>query len=126
VFIKTKKDKEDDMKPIVPEEKEPEVNIEIDDLEFEKDISEEKDDIQVVDTPDNNIAFIPKINYKFRISSPYLPHNFELFQTKYPEFFATVSRFHLPIVRSYYDGNTVYMLPSCISACMQICTYIYQ
>lgn len=118
VFIKTKKDKEDDMKPVVPEEKEQEVNIEIDDLEFEKDVLEEKDDIQVVDTPDNNIAFIPKINYKFRISSPYLPHNFELFQTKYPEFFATVSRFHLPIVRSYYDGNTVYMLPSCITACM--------
>ena len=29
---------------------------------------------------------------------------------------ATVSRFHLPCVRGYYDGMEVYLLPSAISA----------
>jgi hypothetical protein len=47
-----------------------------------------------------------------------LPHDFEFFQNNTNEFFSKISQFHLPIVRSYYDGNTVYMLPSCITACI--------
>ena len=70
--------------------------------------------------------FEPKINYKFRISSYYLPHNFEFFQIKYDNFFSTVSQFHLPIVRSYYDGNNVYLTPSCISACMTLINIDYK
>ena len=70
--------------------------------------------------------FIPKINYKFRISSHYLPHNFEFFQIKYDSFFSTVSHFHLPIVRSYYNGSTVYLTPSCISACMTFLNIDYK
>ena len=129
IFIKTKKDKELSLKPvsdISDDVKEP--DIEIDDIEFEKEDSKEKDSDEKddIEVQDNNIAFIPKINYKFRISSPYLPHNFELFQTKYPEFFATVSRFHLPIVRSYYDGNNIYMTPSCITACMTLINIDYK
>jgi hypothetical protein len=74
----------------------------------------------------NENEFITKINYKFRISSHYLPHNFEFFQVKYSEFFASVSQFHLPIVRSYYDGNQVYLTPSCISACMTLLNIDYK
>jgi hypothetical protein len=56
--------------------------------------------------------------YKFKISSKYLKHPFELFKTKYPSIWSMISRFHLPCVRSYYDGNNVYMLPSCVTAMM--------
>jgi hypothetical protein len=57
-------------------------------------------------------------NLKFKISSPYLKHNFELFRIKYKSFFSTVARFHLPIVRAYYNGKKTFLLPTCISACM--------
>jgi len=54
-------------------------------------------------------------NIKYNISSKHLTRKFEVFRIKY-NFLATVSRFHLPCVRSYYDGNQVYLLPSAISA----------
>jgi hypothetical protein len=57
-------------------------------------------------------------NLKFKITSPYLPHSVEVFQTKYEPFFSCVSRFHLPCVRAYYDGTDVYLLPSAITAYM--------
>lgn len=57
-------------------------------------------------------------NIKFKIKSKHLLHNVEVFRTKYEEFFSCVSRFHLPCVRGYYDGNNVYLLPSCITALM--------
>ena len=44
-------------------------------------------------------------------------HNFEIFNTKYPtSFFSIISKFHLPCVRGYYNGDNVYLLPSCVSA----------
>jgi hypothetical protein len=61
-----------------------------------------------------NIVF----NYKFKITSKFLKRPLELFQIKYDNFFAAVSQFHVPCVRSYYTGNNVYMTPSCISAHM--------
>jgi hypothetical protein len=73
-----------------------------------------------------NEVFEPKTNYKFRISSEYLPHCFELFQGKYDDFFSTIAKFHLPIVRSYYDGTTVKLTPSCISACMTMLNIDYK
>jgi hypothetical protein len=42
----------------------------------------------------------------------------ELFRAKSTEFFGVVARFHLPCVRAYYQGNNVYILPSCITAMM--------
>jgi hypothetical protein len=54
-------------------------------------------------------------NIKFHISSPHLSRKFEVFKIKY-NFLSTVSRFHLPCVRGYYDGTEVYLLPSAISA----------
>jgi hypothetical protein len=56
------------------------------------------------------------INYKYSITSPHLLHNLEVFQVRYDDFFATVSRFHLPCVRAYYNGTTVLMSPSFITA----------
>ena len=61
---------------------------------------------------DNNVI----INYKYKIKSPHINHTLELFSVKYDDFFCTVQSFHLPCVRSYYDGNNVYMTPSCVSA----------
>jgi len=60
----------------------------------------------------NNIV----INYKYKITSPHINHQLELFSVKYTDFFSTVQSFHLPCVRSYYDGNNIYLTPSCISA----------
>jgi len=54
--------------------------------------------------------------YKYRIKSSLLPRDLEIFRTKYRPFFSCVSRFHLPCVRCYYDGDDVYLLPSCITA----------
>lgn len=53
---------------------------------------------------------------KFKINSKYLKHKFEIFRINEKEFFSTVSRFHLPCVRSYYNGENCYMLPSAITA----------
>lgn len=54
-------------------------------------------------------------NIKYHISSPLLTRKFEIFKIKY-NFLATVSRFHLPCVRGYYNGTNVYLIPSAISA----------
>lgn len=56
------------------------------------------------------------INYKYKIKSPHINHQLELFSVKYKDFFATVQTFHLPCVRAYYNGSNVFMTPSCISA----------
>lgn len=75
---------------------------------------------------DNKDIFSPKINYKYKISSVYILHSFELFQIKYDNFFSTVSKFHLPIVRSYYDGSDIFITPSCISACLTLINIDYK
>jgi len=61
----------------------------------------------------NNPTYTENIKYHF--SSSYMKRSFEVFKIKYT-FMATVSRFHLPCVRGYYDGHQVYLLPSAISA----------
>jgi hypothetical protein len=128
IFIKTTKDKDEDKEEnkdqnydidINKEHDQNNIEIEIDDIEFEKEKTlNDLEDNYIDKYPDDNIVFMPKVNYKFRISSDYLPRNFEFFMIKYKEFFSTVAKFHLPIVRSYFNGKTVYMTPSCISACM--------
>jgi hypothetical protein len=42
----------------------------------------------------------------------------ETFRIRDKEFFSTVARFHFPCVRAYYQGDNVYILPSCITAMM--------
>src|SRR3984885_2003344 len=53
---------------------------------------------------------------KYKIKSSYLKHVFEFFRISEVEFFSTIARFHLPCVRSYYNGKTCYLLPSAITA----------
>jgi hypothetical protein len=58
---------------------------------------------------------------KFKIESPQLRHNIELFRAKYGEPFSCVSRFHLGCVRGYYVGGAnenVYLMPSAVCALM--------
>jgi hypothetical protein len=76
----------------------------------------------------NNIKnlFILKDNVKYKLSSKFLPHSIELFKINNEDFFSIVSSFHLPIVRAYYDGYTVKMTPSCISACMTMINLDYK
>ena len=53
---------------------------------------------------------------KFKLSSKYLKNTFEVFRINCRDFFACIGRFHLPCVRSYYNGKTCYLLPSSITA----------
>jgi len=141
IFIKTQKDKDDDQNDNSNEKKKEkeenqqrennlnnDISIEEDDKDYELEKKFDEDEIvdPIEEQPKDNIIFIPKINFKFRISSSYLPHNFEFFQIKHTEFFSTVARFHLPIVRSYYDGNNIYITPSCISACTTLLNIDYK
>lgn len=68
--------------------------------------------------PDEENEIILRIaeNVKFKLSNSNLKREFEMFRFKGDDFFAIVSRFHLPCVRSYYDGTNVYILPSAITA----------
>ena len=65
---------------------------------------------------DNNlvIKFSENIRYKLFCKNTKI----EMFRIKDKDFFSTVSRFHFPCVRAYYQGDNVYMLPSCITSMM--------
>lgn len=76
--------------------------------------------------PDSEIGINISYTIKFKITSGYLNHDLELFQINGNDFFAQVSRFHLPCVRGYYDGTTVYLTPSCISAHMTFMNLDYK
>ena len=63
------------------------------------------------------------ISFKYYITSPYINHKLELFCIKNntqngcnETFNSLISKFYLPCVRGYYDGNNVYMTPSCVSS----------
>lgn len=59
-------------------------------------------------------------SWKYLIESPFLLHNFEIFNFREKEPFSLVSKFHLNCVKGYYTKNkeqdNVYLLPSCIIA----------
>jgi hypothetical protein len=54
---------------------------------------------------------------RFKMSFKGLSKPIEIFQSHKKDFFSVVAKFHLGCVRAYYQ-DTVYMLPSCISAMM--------
>jgi hypothetical protein len=70
--------------------------------------------------PDDKNILVLKISesIKFKIRSPLMSHSIEAFRTRFDDYFSCVARFHLPCVRSYYNGENVYMLPSAITALM--------
>ena len=69
-----------------------------------------------INTNNENTENTIKINYKYRITSPWLNHPLEIFKINGLCQMGIVSQFHLPCVRAFYDGSNVYMTPSCISA----------
>lgn len=73
-----------------------------------------------VNCVDNSICFM-KQNVKVKIMSHALKRNFELFTFKDESYIDLVNHFHLNLVRGYYDGKSVYLLPSAITSYM---TYI--
>lgn len=85
------------------------------------------DNINFTVSINNNESDMVKavMNYKYSISSPHLIHNLEIFQVRSDDFFATVSKFHLPCVRAYYNGN-VYMTPSFITSHMTFMNIDYK
>lgn len=64
----------------------------------------------------NNHEIGINISFKVKIKTNHIQRQLELFQCKGEDFFALVSKFHLPCVRAYYDGSNVYMTPSCITS----------
>jgi len=50
-----------------------------------------------------------------------MKHPLEIFKIKGSEFFSCINRFHLPCVRSYYNGKTCYLTPSSITAYQLLC-----
>jgi hypothetical protein len=60
--------------------------------------------------------FIVLNSYKVKVFSPLLDHNLEIFPIKGDDFLSSVNLFHLPCVRSYYNGFDVFLTPSCISS----------
>ena len=65
-------------------------------------------------------------NLKFKYKVSGIKRSFEIFQIKFPNFFSTVHKFHLPCVRAYYNGDNVHMLPSTIAACMTLTNIEYK
>lgn len=66
---------------------------------------------------ENNVIFM-RFNetLKFKITSPHIKHKIEIFKINRNSCVACVSHFHLPCVRSCYNGKTCYLLPSAITA----------
>ena len=54
--------------------------------------------------------------YKYIIETKYIKHKLELFKIDNTDFMTSVANFHLPCVRGYYNGDNVYLTPSCISS----------
>jgi hypothetical protein len=79
-----------------------------------------------IDEEENNSKYIISEGLKFKIKVSGMKRHIELFQIKYPNFFSTVHKFHLPCVRSYYDGKMVYMLPSAVTAYMTLTNIDYK
>jgi hypothetical protein len=55
-------------------------------------------------------------NLKFQIKSPYLKHPLEIFHVE--DLVKGVAKFHLPCVRSFYNGSNCYLFPTAISSYM--------
>ena len=91
------------------------IDLSEEDLQNSLDIME-NDDHQV-----NEFKFIEedcfvKFNIKCKISSVHIDHVLEVFPIKGDDFMGVVNQFHVPCARAYYDGTTVHMSPSFITA----------
>ena len=108
--------------------------IKDEDVDFDKtdpdedweEASNKHNDIIVTGDNEDDVLFKVNEGLKYKIKSPFLQHTLEIFQIKYKDFFSTVAKFHLPCVRGYYNGDNVYLLPSCISAHMTFINMDYK
>src|SRR6185437_9370946 len=101
------------------------INIKICDYDLDKENVVERDceiniflnDIKKTEIGEKNIAVL-KISesIRYKLKSPKLLRTIETFRSRAEDFFSTVSQFHLPCVRAYYNGANVYMLPTFITA----------
>ena len=80
---------------------------------FINDIVDEK-----VDEESNFLVYKQTEGIRYKFKSELLLRDIELFQVKGPDYFSVVGKFHFPCVRSYYNGENVYFLPSSISSYM--------
>lgn len=131
IFARTKNDWEkywDDIKKQKKSDIESNAEEELEEIEKEHFNCEDIDNDEISkETDANNILFRCHENLKFKISSKYINHDFELFKTRYDgSFFSTVSQFHLPCVRGFFNGKDVKLLPSCISAAMTLINIDYK
>jgi hypothetical protein len=55
---------------------------------------------------------------RFKLKSPNMNRQFEVFKIKNKNFFSIVSKFHMGFVRAFWNGTTVKCLPSYISSMM--------
>jgi hypothetical protein len=141
VFARTKKDKYDESVTKKQESTQIQDDEEIqessedliadEDKEYFKEPEFKEPEFKELEEPislinESNVLFIINENLKFKISSPFMPHSIEAFKIKFNDYFGTVASFHLPIVRAFYDGTTIKMTPSCISACMTMINIDYK
>jgi hypothetical protein len=63
-------------------------------------------------------------NIKYNVRSTYMRTELEIFSVS--SIMGSISLFHLPIVRSYYNGTTAYINPSCIVAMMTMINIDYK
>ncbi len=75
-----------------------------------------KDEQQSYSEKDNQMVVKFSENLRFQLYCK--KTKIEMFRIKEKEFFSAVARFHFPCVRSYFQGDNVYILPSCVSAMM--------
>jgi len=74
---------------------------------------------------DNYNDITIRFNLKVKVQSKYLSRELEIFMISGNDFMNVVSKFHLPCVRAYYDGDNVYMTPTCITAYMTMMNMHY-
>lgn len=80
---------------------------------FVNDFRSEDDKVQ----PEKNyLVFKYSESLKFKITSPKLMRDIEMFKINDYDTFNTVARFHMPCVRAYYENKKFYVLPSLITA----------
>ena len=93
-------------------------NIEDEDIDHILDDTEEATEEKIKFQSDIVDKIGINITYKVKIYSNHLQRPLEIFPVMGDDFLAVVSKFHLPCVRSFYDGNNVYLTPSCITSHM--------
>lgn len=97
------------------ENRKPETNSGLDTVYYIKD--DKLSSTSNSESADNKNVFIKfSETLKYKIHSKHMKHPFEVFRINSQEFFSCIGRFHLPCVRSYYNGTTCLMLPSAITA----------